>query len=254
MALERLQKVLAARGLASRRGAEQLILDGWVQVNGVVVREMGTKVDPDQDRIEVDAERLAQKKETTRWVVLHKPTGVVTTRGEGEGPNVMSLLQGEPANADLWPVGRLDKDSSGLLLLCNDGVLGYALMDPATHLEKEYWVEVDADIGEGHLNKWRRGVKLDGGLTLPAQAWSVGTRSFHIVLTQGRNRQIRRMVEKLDLKVLALKRVRLGPLTIGDSEPGQWRALNTQEVQALRDDVARVKARSAEVLNATQTL
>lgn len=217
-----------------------------MRVNGTVVRELGTKVDPDSDQIEVDPQGLAQKQQAVRWVLLHKPTGIVTTRGEAEGPNVMGLLGQDPANADLWPVGRLDKDSSGLLLLCNDGVLGYALMDPETHLEKEYWVDVNAEIGEGHLNKWRYGVKLDKVLTKPAKAWAVGPRSFHIVLTEGRNRQIRRMVEKLDLKVLALRRVRLGPLTLDTSAPGQWRVLEAWEVQALRDAVAKVRARSAQ--------
>jgi pseudouridine synthase len=232
--MERLQKVLAGRGLASRRGAEKLIADGLVKVNGVKVTDMGVKVDPDADKIEVDEGGLSQVTASRKVLMLHKPVGVVTTRGDGEGESVMNLVRGYALAAEMNPVGRLDKDSSGLLLLTNDGVLGYAIVNPETHLEKEYEVNLSAPALPGQLKRMSEGVTLDGYRTRGAVIKPVNNTRFHMIITEGRNRQIRRMAEKVGLEVDKLRRLRIGPIQLGDLGPGQWRELSPKEVSDLR--------------------
>ncbi len=234
---QRLQKIIADLGLASRREAEKLILAGAVKVNGEIVTELGRRADPAKDKVEVDPAALQAKAAQIRWVMLHKPWNVVTTRGEGEGPNVMGLLASDPANAGLWPVGRLDKDSRGMLLLTNDGVLGYALLAPDSHLEKEYEVRVGEEVAESHLDKLRQGVVLDGSKTKPTQCRRTSERSFRLVLTEGRNRQIRRMAGKVGLDVKDLFRLRIGPLGLGGLAEGAWRVLTIQEIASLQEAV-----------------
>ena len=231
--MERLQKVMAARGLASRREAEKLIAEGRVKVDGVVVSALGSKVDAGAD-IQVDSGPGGPKPK--RWVALHKPVGVVSTKSSAEGKSVMDLLP--PGLKDLNPVGRFDKDSSGLILLSDDGVLGYAIVDPTTHLEKEYEVRTLEAVAESQLEKFRKGVRLDGELLKGAPSRRLGEKAFRVTLTQGLNRQIRRMCQKVGLGVAALRRVRIGPLSLGSLKSGEWRPLREAEVEVLRTTIA----------------
>jgi pseudouridine synthase len=242
MPLERLNKVLAHQGHASRRDAEKLITDGRVKVNGVVVRELATKVDPAVDKVEVEAAALAEKQAATSWIMLNKPSGVVCTKADGEGPNVMGYLPDEPALQALRPIGRLDKESRGLIFLSNDGVLGYAILDPDTHLEKEYEVQVAERLGESHLDKFRAGMIVDGKRTRPAPCQMVGENRFRVSLSEGRNRQIRRMTDKMGVTVTDLFRVRIGPISLGPLPEGRWRRLREDEVNSLRKAVAEKKS------------
>jgi len=245
MALERLNKVLAHLGHASRREADKLIAEGRVRVNGAVVSELGARVDPATDRVEVDPAALQAREQALAWVMLNKPVGVVCTKAEGEGPNVMGLLPKDPALQALRPIGRLDKESRGLLLLSNDGVLGYAVLDPETHLEKEYEVQVAERLGESHLDKFRAGMLIDGVRTRPAPCTMVGENRFRVVLSEGRNRQIRRMTEKMGVTVSDLFRVRIGSIRLGPLGEGQWRRLRADEVDSLRRAVAAKQAPAA---------
>jgi pseudouridine synthase len=237
VSLERLNKVLAHQGHASRRDAEKLITAGRVKVNGVTVTELATRVDPSSDKVEVEPEALAQQEAALTWVMLNKPPGVVCTKADGEGPNVMSFLPEETQWQALRPVGRLDKESRGLIFLSNDGVLGYAILDPHTHLEKEYEVLVAERLGESHLDKFRAGMIVDGKRTRPAPCHMVGENRFRVSLSEGRNRQIRRMTDKMGVTVKDLFRVRIGPVLLGDLPEGRWRRLSADEVESLRQAI-----------------
>jgi pseudouridine synthase len=219
-------------GLASRRGAEALILAGRVRVNGVTVTELGTRVGL-TDRVDVDA--LAGPAGPLGYV-LNKPVGYVTTKGEEEGPNILALLP--PEAAALSYAGRLDKDSRGLVLLLRDGRLNYALTAPETHLEKEYLVQASDTVALSQIEKMARGLTLNDGPTRPCKVVAVGDRGFRLWLTQGRKRQIRRMASKVGLDVTDLLRVRIGPLALGSLAEGAWRELTPSEEAALRAAVA----------------
>lgn len=234
----RLQKVLAERGLASRRGAEKLISDGLVKVNGEVVREMGTKVDPEIDRIEVDQKSVERLDKSKIVLMLNKPVGFVTTKSEGEGMTVIDLVRKHPRFAAMNPVGRLDKDSAGLLLLTDDGLLQYAIVNPDTHLEKEYQVTCSVPALPSQLKRMQEGMMVEGHKLRSCVIEKIDAMNFIIILTEGRNRQIRKMVEKVGLKVTRLQRLRVGPQKLGDLKEGQWRQLNDSEVRALKQAVA----------------
>jgi pseudouridine synthase len=234
----RLQKRMADMGLASRRGAEALILEGRVRVNGVLVTELGTRVDPVSDRVEL--EKSGAERAGPSGIILNKPVGYVTTKGEEEGPTILALLP--PEAAGMAYAGRLDKDSRGLVLLLDDGRLNYALTAPETHLEKEYLVRVAEKPSSSQLEKMARGLKLNDGLTRPCRVSAVGERGFRLWITQGRKRQIRRMASKVGMEVTDLMRVSIGPLSLGNLAEGAWRALNATEEKALRDAVARKAA------------
>jgi pseudouridine synthase len=238
VSLVRLQKAMADLGLASRRGAEELIRAGKVRVNGATVTEMGVKVDPEKDRIEVDQAALKQAAASKVVLMLNKPTGFVTTKAEGEGMNVIDLCRKHPASAELNPVGRLDKDSSGLLLLTNDGILQYAIVNPETHLEKEYEVRLKAPALPSQIERLRSGMTLEGHKLRSCVVEKLDAMRLSIVLTEGRNRQIRKMAEKVGLKVDRLKRLRVGPQELGSLAEGAWRELEAGEVRALREAVA----------------
>ncbi len=242
----RLQKVLAERGLASRRGAEALIAQGLVKVNGRVVTEMGLKVDPDKDLIEVDQAGLEAKAQDLAVLMLNKPEGIVTTRAEGEGRSVMDLVSAHPLAAQMNPVGRLDKDSCGLLLLTNDGRLQYAIVAPESHLDKEYEVSLSAPAMPGQLARMAEGVRLDGRPTLPARIKPINNTRFLMTLTEGRNRQIRRMAEKVGLEVARLRRLRVGPVELGGLAEGKWRALSPAELKSLRSAAGMAKVNKKE--------
>jgi 23S rRNA pseudouridine2605 synthase len=233
---ERLQKVLAAAGLGSRRACEELITAGRVEVDRTVVTELGTRVDPARQEIRVDGERLPRVRRVV--FVLNKPVGVVTTNFDPAGrPRAVDLV---PADQRLFAVGRLDRTSEGLLLLTNDGDLANLLAHPRYGVEKKYLVQVAGVPSEELLDKLRRGVRLAEG---EVHAKRVSIRSQHkqsavleMVLDEGKNREIRRMLARLGHKVHQLKRVAVGGLSLGNLLPGQWRQLAWSEVEALRRD------------------
>lgn len=231
--LERLQKVLAHAGVASRRKSEEIILQGRVTVNGKVVTQLGTKVDPGRDEIRVDGERV-QVVSGYIYVLLNKPRGVLSTMEDERGRPALGDLLTLPTR--LYPVGRLDVTSEGLILLTNDGTLANVLTHPRYEHEKEYLVLVNGSPSDKTLEVWQRGVMLDGELTAPAQVEVLkrGDSSLlRVVMREGRKRQIRNVASLLGHPVRELKRVRLGPLQLGTLEAGQWRYLTAREIREL---------------------
>lgn len=226
----RLQKFLANAGIASRRRAEQFILDGYVSVNGKVVTELGTKVDPDVDKILFDKKPVNSTSEKI-VLMLNKPPGYVcTTRHFKEEKNVMSLVK---VGARVYPVGRLDKDSSGLLILTNDGELADKLMHPKYRKEKEYYVTVNREIPSDFEVAVKTGIRLEDGMTLPALFEQETEKSFYIVLKQGMKRQIRLMCHQFGLRVTLLKRVRINHLELGGLAQGDCKVLSPSEINKL---------------------
>jgi pseudouridine synthase len=235
--VERLQKYLARCGVASRRAAERLIADGVVRVNGALVREMGRQVDPDVDRIEVNG-RPVLAPAAMVYLAVNKPPGVVTTASDPFGrPTVMSLV---PRIGRLYPVGRLDADSEGLLLMTNDGELANRVMHPRYGCEKEYRALVSVEPDEGLLDRLRDGVDLEDGPAAADVEREAGRRTpsaqtwLRLTLREGRKRQVRRMLAAVGLPVERLQRVRIGPLELGDLPLGASRPLSRSEVAALR--------------------
>jgi 23S rRNA pseudouridine2605 synthase len=239
MRLERLQKILAACGVASRRKAEEVIAAGRVSVNGEVVTELGTKADPDRDKITVDG-RLLQRREPFLYFLLHKPKGYVTTASDPQGrPTVIDLMRGIPGR--IYPVGRLDYASEGLLLMTNDGALAQKLTKAGSHVPKTYLVKVSGKPGDQAVARLRAGVtiQLDDGRrikTSPAKVRLVEDAAnpwYEIVLIEGRNRQIRRMFDAVGFRVEKIKRVQLGPIAL-DVPSGKFRLLTRKEVEQLK--------------------
>ena len=236
--MERLQKILSRAGVASRRAAERLIADGRVSVNGVTVREMGSKADLSADDIRVDGRRLKQA-ERLRYILLNKPAGFVTTRSDPQRRRtVLDLLQG--VREYVYPVGRLDYDTEGLLLLTNDGDLAAKLTHPRHGVERTYEARVTGMPDAEALERLRRGIPLDGRRTLPADVTLVHrvrhdrNGVLRITIREGRNRQVRRMCEAVGYPVDTLRRVQIGPLGDKRLKPGEWRDLRDDEVQALK--------------------
>lgn len=231
---ERLQKMLARAGVASRRSCETLISDGRVTVNGQIVLEPGTRVDPARDQVCVDGQHIMLP-DTPIYILLHKPPGVVSTTRDTHGrPTVVDLVD---VPTRIFPVGRLDADSEGLLLLTNDGTLTHRLTHPRFQVEKEYHVLLSPTPSNNALQMWREGVPLDGEYTAPARvniikyahegAW------VRVVLREGRKRQIRDVARLLGCTTHRLIRVREGRLTLGNLPSGAWRMLHPDEIQAL---------------------
>jgi len=223
----RLQKFIAHAGICSRRKAEDFIAQGKVSVNGQVVETPGTKINPDHDDIRVCGKKISR---TTKhiYIALNKPRGVVTSCKHPGEKIVTDLVN---LSERLFPVGRLDKDSTGLLLLTNDGSLHHRVSHPSFDHEKEYIVSVHAAISDYALKQMANGIILDGEKTRPAVVQRRGAKKFHIVLKQGRNRQIRRMLESLDYRVHMLHRIRIGMISIKNLKKGEWRYLSKKEIR-----------------------
>src|SRR6202166_4546055 len=249
---QRLQKIVAAAGITSRRKAEELIASGRVQVNGQAVTELGSKADAERDHIRVDG-KLLKKPQQYRYFMLNKPKGVVTTVSDPEGrPTVMKFFA--RAGARVFPVGRLDYQSEGLLLMTNDGELANVLTSAASKVEKTYLVKVSGKPTEAELEQLRRGVMIERGrrgeregrvMTQPARISLVRDTDnpwYEVVLTEGKNREIRKMFEEVGHFVEKVRRVGFGPLVL-DVPPGETRELNEEEVTQLKR-AARKKAAS----------
>jgi 23S rRNA pseudouridine2605 synthase len=229
MPSERLQKVLAQAGIGSRRHCEELIEDGAVTVNGRMATH-GDKVDAATDRIAVEGVAIATRPGLV-YYLLNKPAGVVTSAGDPHGRrSVTDLVPVEPR---VFPVGRLDQDTEGLLLLTNDGDLTHRLTHPSFGVEKEYVAEVEGRPSRGSLRMLRDGIALDDGVTAPAKASLVEPTVLRLTIHEGRNRQVRRMCEAIGHPVLRLVRTRIGPIADRKLGPGEWRALTTEEVRSL---------------------
>ena len=229
MGLMRLQKFLSAAGVCSRRRGEDYIQAGRVQVNGEVVQVLGTKIDPENDRVRVDGKPVSLE-ERSVYIALNKPVGYVTTCEQPGDRIVMDLIN---IPERVYPIGRLDKDSTGLLLLTNDGRLHHRLSHPSFNHEKEYEVTTDQPIPEGALRKMAEGLPLMGSVTRPAKVRRLSPTQFRITLKEGRNRQVRRMVRKVGGHVAALKRVRVASVRLGSLAEGAWRHLTEHEISDL---------------------
>ena len=235
MAQERLQKILARGGIASRRAAEEIIVAGRVRVNGKVVTELGTKADPRSDKVELDGKRVVA--EDAVYVVLHKPRGVVSTLSDPEGrPTVASYL--DVFGVRLFPVGRLDFATSGALLATNDGAFSDGLLHPKRAVPKTYVVKVSGVMEKEHLDVWRNGVELDDGKTLPADAHFLrheGDKTwFLLTIKEGRNQQIRRMGETTGYPVMRLSRTAFAGVDTEGMKPGAVRPLTREELQDIK--------------------
>jgi len=231
---ERLQKVLARVGIGSRRVCEDLIAEGRVRVDGDIA-VLGRRVDPETALIEVDGAPVGVRPDLVHYV-LNKPAGVVTTADDPQGrPTVVGLVPDEPR---VFPVGRLDADTEGLLLLTNDGELAHRLTHPSYGVEKEYVAEVEGLPTRAVLRRLREGVELDDGLTAPARATLIDPSVVRLTIHEGRNRQVRRMCEAVGHSVVRLVRTRIGPLADRSLAPGAWRELTGDEVRSLQRAVA----------------
>ncbi|MFQ5876129.1 MAG: pseudouridine synthase [Acidobacteriota bacterium] len=235
-AATRLHKYLAEAGVASRREAEAMIRDGRVEVNGMVVTRLGTHVDPGSDAVRVDGRRIGAARPRL-YYLLNKPRGFITTVSDPQGrPTVLELLRG--VRDRVFPVGRLDRGSEGLLILTNDGELAHGLTHPGNHVPRVYRVKVSGRVPRSALERVRRGLFLDGRRTLPARVHRISTQSntwLRVTLYEGRRNQIRRVFERLGHPVLKLRRIALGPISDPSLRPGQCRALLPEEVRRLRE-------------------
>jgi pseudouridine synthase len=241
---DRLQKILSAAGIASRRAAETLILNGRVSVNGATVLELGTRADPARDDIRVDGQRV-RIASRHRYILLNKPRGYMTTRKDPERrPTVLDLLPG--VREYIYPVGRLDYDSEGLLLLTNDGDLAARLLHPSHEVEREYAARVRGVPDDRAIERLRRGLVIEGRRTAPAAVRLVGTglgaredqSLVSIALHEGRTRQVRDMCDAIGHPVVRLKRIRFGPIVDPTLKPGEHRDLTAREVALLRQAAA----------------
>ena len=234
----RLNKALADAGVAARRKAEDLIRDGRVTVNGEVVVDLSRRIEPTTDQLAVDGV-VVTRPDRLVYLMLNKPAGYLTAVTDTRERTVMELLP--EGFGRLFPVGRLDRDTEGLLLVSNDGDLGHRLMHPRFHVRKTYRAVVDGPMNEALADKLRRGLVLDDGPTQPAEVelTRVGSTSeVRLTIREGRKRQVRRMMSNVGHPVLELERVSYGPLTLGDLARGAWRELSGEELAALKSETA----------------
>ena len=256
--MDRLSKVLASRGVASRRRCEELIAEGRVRVNGRVVTEQGTRIDAERDTVEVDGRPVGPVRR--RYVLLNKPVGYISTARDPRGRR--TVLDLVPSTNRLYPVGRLDLTSEGLLLLTNDGALAERLTHPRYEHEREYWVLVEGRPSRVVLDRLRSGIDLEDGRTWPAAVTRLAQRTvenglrlprrsgkgakgtwLRVVIHEGRKRQVRRMCEAIGHPVKRLVRMRMGPLHLKKLRSGEWRELTEEEVRGLRAEVGLGEAR-----------
>ena len=232
----RLQKYISLCGVASRRTAEKMILEGRVSVNHVPVTVMGFQVDEERDLIEVDGAPISIQEEK-HYIAYHKPLGEVCTVSDPEGrATVMDKFRDYPVR--LYPVGRLDYDSEGLILLTNDGDMMNHVLHPSHEVSKVYLTKVSNQVNEEEIRQLRRGVMIDGKMTSPASVRLIRRETFDTVLLisihEGRNRQVRKMISAVGHQVVSLRRVEFGPVSLGDLPVGKWRALTKEEISKLR--------------------
>jgi 23S rRNA pseudouridine2605 synthase/23S rRNA pseudouridine2604 synthase len=228
----RLQKFLARAGVCSRRAAEELIVQGRIQVNGSRVTTLGTKVDPQADEVMFEGARIRlSEKKAFVYVAVNKPAGVVTSCARKHGDRI--ILDLVPLTERIFPVGRLDKDSQGLVLLTNDGDLHNRLSHPSHNHEKEYRVTTVHPVRDTDLDAMARGMIIDGKKTRKARVKRIAGNQFILVLRQGLNRQIRKMVGKTGNRVAVLERVRMANVVLGNLAPGTWRYLTPEEIRGL---------------------
>lgn len=238
----RLQKIIADSGICSRRKAEELIAQGRVKINGRHCK-VGDKADPIKDIVSIDGERVVfERKKAYRYIMLNKPRGYVTTMSdELDRKCVTELLDG--VDARVYPIGRLDKNSEGLLLFTNDGNFANEIMHPSKHVTKTYRVTVRPDVDDEVLVKLSEGVVIDGRKTLPCTVLVLdkqpGRTVLQMTISEGRNRQIRKMCEAVGLEVARLKRTAVGPIKLGMLKPGTWRDLKPEELRALRNVISK---------------
>lgn len=230
----RLQKYMAEAGIASRRKSEELIAAGKVRVNGKVA-EIGDKINPRTDKVTVSGKKVVKSKKQV-YIMLHKPRGFITTmHDEMDRKCVAELIADVPER--VYPVGRLDRESEGLLLLTNDGEFANALTHPSKHVPKTYRVTVRPDVTKEQLESFENGIEIDGKMTLPAEVRvldkQAGRVVLEVVIYEGRNRQIRKMCEALGLEVARLKRTKIGSLKLGMLKPGEYRYLHEEEIHGL---------------------
>ncbi len=227
----RLNRYLAMAGIASRRACEDLIRQGLVEVNGKPVHLLSTEIDPEKDRITFDG-RPVKVESKHLYILLHKPLNYITTADDEKGrDSVLDLIN---IAERVFPVGRLDYDTTGLLLVTNDGELAHRLMHPKYGVDKTYLAELNAKITDEQMAKLRKGIRLSDGLTAPCKAVKIGKELVEITIHEGRNKQVKRMFRKLGFKVRALHRVRYGPISLGKLKYGQWRHLKPFETEALK--------------------
>lgn len=245
MASERLQKILSQAGIASRRHAEEMIREGRVTVNGAAITELGSKADLETDHIKVDG-RLVRAPRHLVYIALNKPTQTVTTVSDPQQrTTVMELLRG--VKERVYPVGRLDYHSEGLLLMTNDGDLANAVMSAATHLPKTYLVKANGPLTSDQEQKFREGVPISGQRTQPAGLKLIRSADnpwYEVRLFEGRNQQIRLMFKHFGRLVEKLKRVRIGPIELGPIKPGQFRYLTDEEVRKLKQAIRAKKEKA----------
>jgi 23S rRNA pseudouridine2605 synthase len=225
--LERLQKIISQAGISSRRHAEELILAGKVKVNGKVVRELGTKADLSKDKIEVNSQLVKSQK--LIYLMMNKPKRYLTTRDDPRKRRTVYELLPKDLKNVVWPIGRLDFNTEGLLLFTNDGELTQELAHPSEEHEKEYEVVLDKELSEGRIEKLRTGMELDGKTTAPAKLKINGT-TVYITIHEGWNRQVRRMFSAFGYTIRNLKRVRVGKLKVGDLPVGKYKIIERTNI------------------------
>ena len=233
MALMRLNKIIADAGITSRRGADQLIIEGRVMVDGFVIRELGAKYDPDVVKVSIDGETITRSLSKT-YLVLHKPKGVLSTMFDPEGrPSLSDFI--DLRTERLFHVGRLDKDSEGLILLTNDGDLTFRATHPSYGLEKTYIIEFDGKLPAGVDKTLLKGVELEDGMGRVLSFKQLSPQWIEVTIHEGRYHIIRRLMEAVEVPVLRLIRTKFGPISLGDTPEGRWRDLNSGELLSLQN-------------------
>ncbi|TDT61894.1 pseudouridine synthase [Fonticella tunisiensis] len=231
---ERLHKYMARCGVASRRKSEEIIFSGMVKVNGETIKSI-ISIDPDKDIVEVNG-KVIRPEEKKVYIMLNKPTGVITTvRDQFDRKTVLDIVK---VDERIFPVGRLDYDTSGLLILTNDGDVAYKMTHPSREIDKVYIAEVAGIPDESEMDRFRKGLKIEDYITSPAKIRIIKKKTkssvIEVIIHEGRNRQVRKMCEAIGHPVIKLKRVRIGKLTLKDLKPGKWRYLTDEEINYLK--------------------